>query len=216
MAHELRNPLAPVRNAVEILNIAGPADPRLQQAANIIGRQVKHIARLLDDLMDASCLSHGKLTLQKERCDVAAVVRDTAADYRSILEAAGQRLFVHGCDDPIWMVADAARVAQILGHLLGNAARFQAEPGVVVVQAEVQETGSVSVTVSDTGLGIGADLLGRVFDPFVQGQQDGARSKGGLGLGLALARGLAELHGGKLTAESPGPGCGSSFTLHLP
>jgi signal transduction histidine kinase len=216
MAHELRNPLAPMRNAVAILTLAGLPEPRLQRASDVIGRQVKHIARLLDDLMDASCLSHGKLTLQKARCDLAGIVRDTAADYRATLEAAGQRLFVHGCDDPIWTVADATRVAQILANLLSNAARFQAEPGVVVVQAEALETGAVSITVCDTGLGIGADLLDRVFDPFAQGQQDDARFSGGLGLGLTLARGLAELHGGKLTAQSPGPGRGATFNLHLP
>ncbi|MDB5882980.1 MAG: putative histidine kinase, hybrid, partial [Ramlibacter sp.] len=200
MAHELRNPLAPMRNAVAILTLAGLPEPRLQRASDVIGRQVKHIARLLDDLMDASCLSHGKLTLQKARCDLAGIVRDTAADYRATLEAAGQRLFVHGCDDPIWAFVDAARIAQILGNLLGNAAKFQVEPGVVVVQAETLENGSISISVCDTGVGIEADLLGRVFDPFVQGQQDGERSQGGLGLALAVARGLAELHGGKLTA----------------
>jgi signal transduction histidine kinase len=216
MAHELRNPLAPLRNAVEILTLAGSTDPRLERASGIIGRQVKHIARLLDDLMDASCLSHGKLALRKARCDVAAIVRDTAADYRPVLQAAGQQLFVRGCDAAIWTVADATRIAQILGNLLGNAARFQVEPGVVVVEAEVDDTGSIWVMVSDTGLGIDSDLLGRVFDPFVQGQQDAARSAGGLGLGLTLARGLAELHGGKLTAQSPGPRRGAAFTLQLP
>jgi signal transduction histidine kinase len=215
MAHELRNPLAPMRNAVEILNLAGLAEPRLQRASDIIGRQVQHIARLLDDLMESSCLTHGKLALKKTRCDLAAIVQDTAADYRSTLQAAGQRLFVHGCDDPIWAFVDAARIAQILGNLLGNAAKFQVEPGVVVVQVEPLENGSVSISVCDTGVGIEAELLGRVFDPFVQGQQDGARSQGGLGLGLAVARGLAELHGGKLTAESAGPGRGASFTLTL-
>jgi signal transduction histidine kinase len=216
MAHELRNPLAPVRNAVEILHLAGLADPRLRRASDIIGRQVKHISRLIDDLMDASCLGHGKLILQEAECDLAAIVRDAAADYRAALEAAGQRLFVHGCDEPIRMVADATRIAQILANLLGNAAKFQVEPGVVVVQAEALENGSVSVMVCDTGLGIAGDLLDRMFDPFVQGQQDEARSRGGLGLGLTLARGLAELHGGTLTAESAGPGRGATFTLQLP
>lgn len=216
MAHELRSPLAPLRNAVEMLTLAGSTDPRLERASGVIGRQVKHIARLLDDLMDASCLSHGKLTLHKGRCDVAAIVRDTAADYRPTLQAAGQQLFVRGCDAAIWTVADATRIAQIIGNLLGNAARFQVEPGVVVVEAEVDDSGSVWVMVSDTGLGIDSDLLDRVFDPFVQGQQDGARSQGGLGLGLTLARGLAQLHGGELTAQSPGPRRGASFTLQLP
>ncbi|HYF19065.1 MAG TPA: ATP-binding protein, partial [Ramlibacter sp.] len=217
LAHELRNPLAPVRNAVEILKRVGAQEPRMERARDIIGRQVTHMARLIDDLLDVSRIARGKLTLRKEPCDIASIVCQTAEDYRASLEAAGQQLVLNGCDGPVWVEGDPVRLAQMLGNLLTNAARFNQEPGTVTVDTELDPTRhQVRIVVSDTGMGMDEELLGRLFDPFAQATQDIARSKGGLGLGLALTRGLAELHGGGVMAESEGLGRGSRFTLLLP
>ncbi|MGZ5847251.1 MAG: PAS domain S-box protein [Ramlibacter sp.] len=217
LAHELRNPLAPVRNAVEILKRIGVPEPRLERVRDIIDRQVTHMARLIDDLLDVSRIARGKLTLRKEPCDVTAIVCQTAEDYRASLEAAGQRLVLHGCDAPAWVQGDPVRIAQMVGNLLTNAARFNTGAGTVDVHSVVDPgKGTVRVIVTDTGIGMDEDLLGRLFDPFAQATQDIARSKGGLGLGLALTRGLAELHGGGVMADSEGPGHGSRFTITLP
>jgi len=217
LAHELRNPLAPVRTAVEILRRVGIEDTRLHRATDIIGRQVTHMARLIDDLLDVSRIARGKLTLRKEPCDLAAIVAQTAEDYRVSLEAAGQRLALHAPDEPAWVKGDPVRLAQMLGNLLTNAARFTRGPGTVEVRTVVDAARhQARVVVRDTGLGMDEEMLGRLFDPFAQATQDMARSKGGLGLGLALTKGLAELHGGGVMAESEGPGRGSTFTVILP
>jgi PAS domain S-box-containing protein len=216
LAHELRNPLAPVRNAAEILKRIGIQDPRLERTRDIIGRQVTHMARLIDDLLDVSRIARGKLTLRKEPCDLAAIVAQTAEDYRASLEAAGQQLVLHA-ERPAWVLGDPVRLAQMLGNLLTNAARFSDGPGTVDVRTVPDAGhGQVRIVVRDTGLGMDEEMLGRLFDPFAQATQDMARSKGGLGLGLALTRGLAELHGGGVMAESEGLGRGSTFTVILP
>jgi PAS domain S-box-containing protein len=223
LAHELRNPLAPVRNAVEILKRAGVQEPRVARTRDIIDRQVTHMARLIDDLLDVSRIARGKLTLRKELCDVSAIVCQTAEDYRHSLEAAGQQLQLRGCDGPAWVEGDAVRLAQMIGNLLTNAARFNDGPGMVHVQSHIEcavdspdGRGRVHVVVTDTGIGMDEDLISRLFDPFAQATQDIARSRGGLGLGLALTKGLAELHGGSVVAESDGPSRGSRFTISLP
>ena len=217
LAHELRNPLAPVRNAVEILKRIGLAEPRLDRIRDIIDRQVTHMARLIDDLLDVSRIARGKLTLRKEPCDVAALVCQTTEDYRASLEAAQQRVVVHGCEQAVWVEGDPVRLAQMVGNLLTNAARFSSGAGTVDVRTLPNaERGTVQIVVTDTGLGMDEELLGRLFDPFSQATQDMARSKGGLGLGLALTKGLAELHGGGVMAESDGPSHGSRFTITLP
>lgn len=215
LAHELRNPLAPVRSAVEILRQVGPTEPRLIHAREVIDRQVTHMARLIDDLLDVSRIARGKLALQRERCDVAEIVRQTAGDYRSNLEATGLNLDFEAPVTPLWVDGDPVRLAQMVGNLLNNAGRFTNRGG--RVQVHVARSGPwVEVTVADTGVGIEPTLLSRLFDPFSQAEQDLARTKGGLGLGLALTKGLVELHGGEITAESPGAGRGSTFRLRLP
>jgi PAS domain S-box-containing protein len=217
LAHELRNPLTPVRNAVEILRRVGPAEPRLQRARDIIDRQVAHMARLIDDLLDVSRIARGKLALQKETCDLAAIVRQTAEDYRVSLEAAGLSLVVPGAAGPIWVDGDPVRLAQMVGNLLHNAKRFTEKGGRVEVRVGLDMASKAAlVSIVDTGVGMDAGLLSRLFDPFSQADQDLARSKGGLGLGLALTKGLAELHGGGVAAQSDGLGRGSTFTLRLP
>ncbi len=215
LAHELRNPLAPVRSAVEILRQLGPAEPRLMRAREVIDRQVTHMARLIDDLLDVSRITQRKLALQRERCDAAALVRQTAEDYRSSLIATGVKLDVEASVTPLWVDADPVRLTQMVGNLLNNASRFTDQGG--RVQIHVARSGPwVEVVVADTGVGIEPTLLARLFDPFSQAEQDLARSKGGLGLGLALTKGLVELHGGEIIAESPGVGRGSTFRLRMP
>ncbi|MDX2094285.1 MAG: PAS domain S-box protein [Kofleriaceae bacterium] len=216
LAHELRNPLAPVRSAVELMRMEQLSDPRLQRARDVIDRQVTHMARLIDDLLDVSRIARGKLALQKQRCDLASITRQTADDYRPNLEAAGLQLIVSGTS-PAWVDGDPVRLAQMVGNLLNNAGRFTERGGRVEVATSADvATGLASVTVSDNGVGIDRELLRRLFDPFSQAEQDLARSKGGLGIGLALTKGLVELHGGQVEAHSEGPGHGATFVLRLP
>ena len=217
LAHELRNPLAPVRMAVEIMRRVGPAEARVQRVRDVIDRQVTHMARLIDDLLDVSRIARGKLALKTERCDLPAIARQTAEDYRPSLEAAGLRLIVTEPDDPMWVEGDAVRLAQMIGNLLHNAGRFTDAGGVVEVRSEIDRTHRFAlVHVIDTGVGIEPELIERLFDPFSQADQDLARSKGGLGLGLALTKGLAVLHAGDVTVQSDGVGHGATFTLRIP
>ncbi|MCO5168265.1 MAG: PAS domain S-box protein [Planctomycetes bacterium] len=215
LAHELRNPLAPVRNAVELLRMVGPRAPAQERATEVIDRQVTHMARLIDDLLDVSRIARGRIQLQRQRCDLAQVVRQTAEDYRANLEASGLTLVVRAPAAPLWVQGDRTRLAQMVGNLLHNAGKFTPRGGRVTVSAAGQRD-DVLVTVEDTGIGLPPDLLPRIFDPFAQAEQGPDRSAGGLGLGLPLVKGLAELHGGGVTAESAGPGQGAAFTLRLP
>lgn len=215
LAHELRNPLAPVRNAVEVLRRLGSAEPHQQKARDIIDRQLRHMARLIDDLLDVSRIEHGKLALQNERCDLAEIALQTAEDYRAHLEAAGLQLDLEPDAPPAWVHGDPVRLTQMIGNLINNAGRFTNTGGEVRVRTGKDSEGAF-VTVSDTGVGLEPGLLSRLFDPFSQAEQDYARTKGGLGLGLALTRGLVELHGGRIDAVSAGPGLGSDFTIRLP
>jgi PAS domain S-box-containing protein len=221
LAHELRNPLAPVRNAVEILRVTGPREPEQTRAREVIERQVTHMARLIDDLLDVSRIARGKIQLRKERCDLLAIVRQTAEDYRASLEARGVALSVSGPGGSLWVEGDRTRLAQMIGNLLHNAGKFTRSGGRVGVRVGLDPRADAAghtalVTVEDSGLGMEPALLARLFDPFSQADQGLARSEGGLGLGLALVRGLVELHGGTVTARSEGLGRGSTFTLQLP
>ncbi|WP_238602396.1 response regulator [Fimbriiglobus ruber] len=217
LAHELRNPLAPVRNAVEILRQYGANEIAAGKAREIIARQVAHMARLVDDLLDVARIARGKVELRTERCDLTTVVRQTAEDYRPILTEAGVSLVVDVPAHPLSLTGDATRLAQVVGNLLHNAGKFTPRGGTVTVRAAADPANETAVvSVRDTGVGIDAAVLSRLFEPFSQAQQNLDRSKGGLGLGLALVRGLIELHGGSVTAESRGPQQGSTFTLRLP
>ncbi len=215
LAHELRNPLAPVRNAVEILKLGKTGDPVIEQAREIIGRQVAHMARLVDDLLDVARIARGKVQLRTERADLAAVVRQTAEDYRPTLAGLGVELVVEVPAGPLWLVGDPTRLAQVVGNLLHNAGKFTPRGGRVAVRAEARG-GSAVVSVSDSGAGIAPEVLARLFEPFAQADQALDRAGGGLGLGLALVRGLAQLHGGTASAQSAGPGRGATFTVALP
>jgi len=223
LAHELRNPLAPIRMAVAFLRMHESQEPAQRRAQDVIDRQVTHMVRLIDDLLDISRIARGKIQLRKERCDLAQIVRQIAEDYRANLEAGRVTLTVNAPDEPLWVDGDSTRLAQMVGNLLQNAGKFTDPGGRVTVRIEAEPSqsadgthGQAIITVEDNGVGMEPALLSRVFDPFSQADQDLARSKGGLGLGLALVKGLIELHGGTAAAHSDGPGRGSTFTMRVP
>ncbi|MGK3961571.1 ATP-binding protein [Sorangium sp. So ce118] len=217
LAHELRNPLAPLVNAVELLEVAGPKAPVVERARAIMSRQIGHMARLVDDLLDISRISRGKIALSLERLDLVELARATALDYRSLLEARGVRFELALPAAPVWLRADATRLAQAIGNLLQNANKFTDDGGSVRLSVVPDPArGAVSVEVADTGVGMDPALLERIFEPFTQAEQSLARSRGGLGLGLALVKGVVELHGGSVRAASAGVGRGAAFTIALP
>jgi len=217
LAHELRNPLAPVRTAVEIVLRIDGLQPAQRRACEVIERQVAHMARLIDDLLDVSRIARSKMPLHRERCDLAVIARQTAADYSDTVEATGLTLVIEVSPEPIWVDGDPVRLAQMVAHLLSNAMRFTDRGGQVRLRLEGDVAARTArVSVIDTGIGIAPELLPKLFDPFGQAHQDLARSKGGLGLGLALTRGLAQMHGGTAEVRSDGLGHGATFTLTLP
>ena len=215
LSHELRNPLAPIRNSLFLLERARGDEKVARRAMEVIRRQTGHLNRLVDDLLDVTRIARGKIELRRERADLAAIVRGTAEDYQPLLESRGVALAIDVPRKPVHAHLDGARVAQVLGNLLQNAAKFTGAGGEVEVRMDLDgETASVKVT--DTGIGIEPELLARLFEPFVQGSRSMGSDQGGLGLGLALARGIAQLHGGTLVAQSAGRDQGSTFTLCLP
>ncbi len=217
LAHELRNPLAPVRNAVEVMRLLDHREPELIQARDMIDRQVSHMTRLVDDLLDMSRISRGKILLQKEPIELTRLVREVAEDHRAGLVAAGLTLENRSPSEPLWTLGDRTRMAQVVGNLLHNACKFT-DPGgrVEIDMGRAAERGRVWIAVRDTGIGMEADILTRVFDTFAQADRSLDRSRGGLGLGLALVKGLIELHGGEVVAHSDGIGRGTKVTLSLP
>jgi PAS domain S-box-containing protein len=217
LAHELRNPLAPIRNGLYILRLAGGDARAAGQALGMMERQVRHLVRLIDDLLEATRVVRGKIRLRPERLDLAGLVRTTAEDRRLTLEEAGLALRVEVAEAPLWLSGDGTRLAQILNNLLDNAAKFTNRGGRVVVRlAADAELRQAVLRVADDGVGIEPDMLPRLFEPFNQADHSLDRSKGGLGLGLALVKGLTELHGGEVEAFSQGPGQGAEFVVRLP
>jgi len=217
LAHELRNPLAPVRNAVEIIRRSGNAPATVERARDMIERQVTHMARLIDDLLDVSRIAKGKIQLRMARCDLAELARQTALDLRPSLEAAGIELALSVADAPVWVHGDRTRLAQMVGNLLHNAIKFTDAGGCVGLRLHADAAGGrVRLVVEDSGIGMEPDFMRRLFEPFTQADRSIDRSRGGLGLGLALVKGLAELHGGEVQVHSEGPGRGSRFTISLP
>jgi PAS domain S-box-containing protein len=217
LAHELRNPLAPIRAALEIQRRVGPREAGLKRTQALIERQVSQMARLVDDLMDVSRIMRGRVTLKRESCDLGSIALQTAEDYRPTLENAGLALAVVVSQGPIWTHGDPVRLAQAIGNLLQNAGRFTGAGGRVEVRARADlDVDLAVVEVIDTGIGIEPRLMPRLFERFAQAEQGLAREKGGLGLGLALTRGLVELHGGRVEVHSEGVGRGSTFRLRIP
>jgi PAS domain S-box-containing protein len=215
LAHELRNPLAPICNAVHIVGHLPIQNPTLDRVRGILDRNVRHLARIVDDLLEVSRITRGKIELQREPLDLARVIRVTAEDHRAECERAGLMLSVE-VGEPAWVEADPTRVAQILSNLLHNALKFTASGGRICVRLKVdQEQHRAVVEVEDTGMGMEPELLTRVWDVFSQGDTTLARTQGGLGLGLPLVKGLVELHGGQVDAASAGPGKGARFRFAL-
>ena len=213
LSHELRNPLTPIRNSLYILERATPGGEQARRAHSVIARQVGHLTRLVDDLLDLTRISHGKVRLQRTPLDLVDLVRQTVEDHRAVL---GEReLVVELPPAAVWIDADPTRLIQVLGNLLGNAAKFTPRDGKVTVSL-ARTRGRVVLEVADTGIGIDPGTLPRLFEPFAQAAQSLDRSRGGLGLGLALVKGLVELHGGAVSVVSDGPGQGARFTITLP
>jgi PAS domain S-box-containing protein len=215
LGHELRNPLAPLQMAVEILELRRDDAKAVDWVRNVFSRQVGHLTRLVDDLLDVGRITSGKVNLRFETVDLAVVVRETLEVMRPQLDARNQALELVLPDVPVHVRADATRLAQVITNLAGNASKYTANAGRIEVRLDVDEQNAV-VTVSDNGMGIGPHLLPRVFDLFVQGDRALDRQDGGLGIGLTLARRLVELHGGTLGAASAGIGQGSQFSVQLP
>jgi signal transduction histidine kinase len=217
VSHELRNPLAPISNSLQVLELA-PGDGEAARAARaVIGRQVAQLVRLVDDLLDITRVSRQKLRLSRERIELGELVRRAVEDHRTLFAAAGVGLELRPAEADVHLEADASRLSQVVGNLLQNAVKFTPRGGRVTVAVEAgAEPGRVRIRVCDTGLGMSPEVLASVFQPFVQADATLARSRDGLGLGLALVKGLAELHGGEVQASSRGEGKGSEFVVSLP
>lgn len=215
LAHELRNPLAPIRNSLEILRIAGSDPTRRDMLVRTMDRQLRHIVRLVDDLLDVSRISRDKLELRVERVELTGVLLDAVDGCRPTIAAASQELSLTLPSERIYVDGDPVRLTQIFGNLLNNASKFTGAGGHIRLTAECQRS-EIVVSVTDTGIGIPPEMLPKVFEMFTQAGQSIERSKGGLGIGLTLARRLAAMHGGSLTASSEGEGKGSTFVVRLP
>ena len=215
LAHELRNPLAPIRNAAEILRVKGPAAPELQWAREVMDRQVQQMTRLVDDLLDVSRITRGKIELRKERVELVAVVKSAVEASRPLIEKWGHDLTVTVPPEPIHLEADLIRLSQVLLNLLNNAAKYTDQGGRIWLTAERQGD-QVLIRVKDTGIGISAEMLPRIFEMFTQVDRTLERSQGGLGIGLMLVQRLVEMPGGTVEAHSTGPGKGSEFVLRFP
>ncbi|XXX72124.1 GAF domain-containing protein [Sorangium sp. So ce134] len=214
LAHELRNPLAPIRTGLEILKVAGNAD-QAQKILDMMDRQVGHMVRMVDDLLDVSRITRGKVELRKERIDLRTVLNSALETSRPLIEAAAHELAVRLPPSPLLLDADPTRLAQIFANLLNNAAKYTPAGGSIRLAAQ-RDGAAVVVRVSDNGVGIPADMLSTVFDMFTQVGRSIDRAQGGLGIGLTLVKRLVELHGGSIHAASDGAGRGSTFTVRLP
>jgi signal transduction histidine kinase len=215
LSHELRNPLAPITNSVYLLEHAAPGTLEAKRALAVIDRQSKQLSHLVDDLLDLTRISRGKIVLQRKRVELNEIVRRTVDDQRSLFEQAGVHVELRLAPKPVFVDADSHRLAQAIGNVLQNAAKFTGEAG--QVRASVSASAdTASITIADTGVGIAPEVLAHLFEPFVQADRTRDRSKGGLGLGLALVKGIIELHDGDVLARSEGFGRGSQFVLHLP
>ena len=213
LAHELRNPLAPIRNGLYLLRIADRASETAEQARAMLERQVRHLVRLVDDLLDVSRITRGKLELRRETVEVAAIVGAAVETSQPAIDAAGHRLEVELPPEVLTLSADPVRLAQVLANLLNNAAKYTPPQGAIRLAVR-REDAMATISVRDSGVGIPQQMLERIFEMFTQ--VDAASTHGGLGIGLTLARRLVELHGGTIEARSAGAGLGSEFVVRLP
>jgi len=215
LAHELRNPLAPIRNGIHILRVIDSSDPQVRETREMMSRQVQHLVRLVDDLLDLSRINRGKIRLQTEPVSLADVLTRAVETCRPLIAERQHRLSVAAPPAPLRVQGDAVRLTQVVGNLLNNAAKYTPQGGEIWLSA-AREGEDAIIRVRDNGVGIPADMLGSVFDLFTQGARTLDRSEGGLGIGLTLVRQLVELHSGKVEAQSEGPNRGSEFVVHLP
>jgi signal transduction histidine kinase len=215
LAHELRNPLAPVRNAVEIMRHKGSDDPDLIWCYDVIERQANHLTRLVDDLLDVSRITQGKIKLRLEATEIGAVVKGAVETSRPLIDSLKHKLVVRLPENPVWVRGDEVRLTQVVANLLVNAAKYQTEGGHIDLSVAC-EPGWVAITVSDRGIGIERELLTEVFDLFSQGERTADRRQGGLGIGLSVVKNLVEMHGGNVRVASAGRGHGSEFVVRLP
>jgi CheY-like chemotaxis protein len=217
LAHELRNPLAPIGYGIHLLGLPDLNAAMLTRTREMLERQVHHMARIVDDLLDVSRITSGKLSIVRERLDLARLVRQAVEDRRGTLESDGVAIDAVLPAEPLWVTGDETRLTQSIDNLLDNASKFTAAGGRVNVRVGHDiDAREAIVAVRDNGIGIEPSLLPQVFDVFAQAEQSLDRTRGGLGLGLAVTKGLVELHGGTITAASAGPGRGAEFTIRIP
>jgi PAS domain S-box-containing protein len=215
LAHELRNPLAPIRTGLDLIRIAPPGASAPVRVHDMMNRQLGHLIHLVDDLLDVARITRGKIELKTEAVDLKTVATMALETCAAQVEGSGHTLVVELPAEPIELDADVTRLVQVLSNLLNNAAKYTPVGGTITLAAR-REDGEAVLSVSDTGVGIARESLGAVFEMFSQVRSSLDRAQGGLGIGLSLVRRLVELHGGRVTAASPGPGCGSTFTVRLP
>ena len=216
LAHELRNPLGPIRSAAHLLSMISGTHEAARKATETIDRQMDHLGRILDDLLDAGRLVKGDLRVQRARLDLNALLRRVADDHAASLAAAGIRFSAMLPDRHVWISGDDTRLTQVFGSMLDNARKFAGAGARVTLTLATDAAGYATVSVSDTGRGIEPSQLGRIFETFAQSDRSLDRSAGGLGLGLSIAKSLIGLHGGTIVADSAGPGRGAEFTVRVP
>ncbi len=215
LGHELRNPLAPMRNALHLMKMPGANSELVSQARDVLERQLQYLVRMVDDLLDVSRIIRGQIELRTEAVDVAVAIARAIETAQPTIDAQGHELSVSVPDQPIWVEADLIRLAQIIANLLTNAAKYTDKAGHISVCA-AREDGEVVLRVRDTGLGIAPELQSRIFELFVQSDRSLDRAQSGLGIGLTLVKRLVEMHGGSVAVASMGTGQGSEFTVRLP
>jgi len=215
LAHELRNPLGPIRHAVKILRARTPSQEELQWATGIIDRQTEHMTRLVDDLLDVSRISRGTIELRRERVDVAAILKAAVEASTALIERSRHQITVSFPTEPVYVEGDLTRLTQVVANLLDNAAKYT-DPGGRIWLSGERDGDSAVITVKDSGIGISSDVLPRIFDMFTQAGMSVDHAQGGLSVGLSLVERLVKLHDGSVTAYSGGLGKGSQFTVRLP
>jgi signal transduction histidine kinase/DNA-binding response OmpR family regulator len=215
LSHELRNPLAPIRTALEVIRRIAPPDAKFAWASDIMVRQLRQLTRLVEELLDVARISQGKIVLKREKVDLNAVIAHSVETAKPNLDARNQTLRVQSFPDPLWLHGDFARLAQIVSNLLHNASKYSEDGSAIELDTRVESNGAL-ILVRDHGIGIEPQLLPRIFDLFTQGARGLDRAQGGLGVGLTLARRLAQMHGGSIDAFSAGVGAGAEFVIRLP
>jgi signal transduction histidine kinase/ActR/RegA family two-component response regulator len=215
LAHELRNPLAPIRNSLHILRMAGTDDPSAARVQEMLERQVNHMSRLVDDLLDVARITSGRIDLRSEPVELASLIRGAVEVSKPLIDVASHRLATTLPSRPVTVKGDAVRLTQVIANLLNNAAKYM-EPGGQIWLTATSQGDEAVISVRDTGIGIAPDMLPQVFQMFTQVDRDHKHTQGGLGVGLALAKQLVEMHGGWIEGRSKGKGQGSEFVVRLP